>query len=34
MCVCMCVWLHIVRVGDSMYGVCIVLEEEVVVYLL
>ena len=29
----MCVWLHIiVRVGDSI--VCIVLEEEVVVYLL
>ena len=36
MCVCVCVWLHIVRVGDSIsvYSVCIVLEEEVVVYLL
>ena len=36
MCVCMCVAIHIVRVGDSIsvYGVCVVLEEEVVVYLL
>lgn len=34
MCVCMCVAIHIVRVGESVYGVCVVLEEEVVVYLL